>query len=221
VRGVPNLLDFAWSPDGAAIMYLHAIEGNKVRLMESDTTGRRSREIARFDEAAAASFHPVPDGALCIIPQRRRALSMIRRPGKGDVTWRAPDWISEIWSVSLSPDMKSLAVLATERGVDSIALATVDIENGRFTRLASVGAEWLGQVMWIEDGSILFDVYETQGAPALFRTTPGGATQRLGIFPLYDLNFSVSRDGRHMVASSFSFKRDIFMIRNFGKMLRR
>ena len=144
---------------------------------------------------------------------------MIRRPGKRDVTWRAPDWVNEIWSVSLSPDMRSLAVLAMERQTDSIVLASMDIENGRFTKLATVGADWLGQVSWLDDGSIMFSVYETENAAALFRTTPGGPTQRLGAFPLRDLVFSVSRDGKHMVASSYSFKSDVFMIRNFGKML--
>jgi len=221
VRGVPNLLDFAWSPDGAAIMYLHGIEGNKVRLMETDTTGRGAREIARLEQSAATAFQPLPDGAVCIIPQGRHALSMIRRRGKGDVTWRAPDWINEIWSVSLSPDMKSLAVLATGGQLGSIVVATVDIGDGRFTKLASVGAEWLGQVRWLEDGNIMFDVYEYQGGAALYTISPGGPTQRLGAFPFSDLVFSVSRDGKHMVASSFSFKSDIFMIRNFGKMLRR
>jgi len=217
VRGVPNLLDFAWSHDGSTIWYLHGIEGNKVRLMESDTIGRRTREIARLEKSAATAFLPLPDGAVCIIPEGRRALTMIRRPGKRDVTWRAPDWIHGIWSVSLSPDMKSLAVFANG---DSMVVATVDIENGRFTKLGSVAGLWLGQVRWLEDGSIMFSVYE-QGAPALFRITPGSPTQRLGAFPFGDLVFSVSRDGKHMVASSYSFKTDVFMIRNFGAMLRR
>ena len=221
VRRVPNLLDFAWSPDGAAIMYLHRIEGNKVLLMETDTMGHRTREIARLEQSVATLFQPLPDGAVCIVPADHRSLSIIRRRGKGDVTWRAPDWIGSIWAISLSPDAKSLAVLAIDPPGNTIVVATVDMENGRFTRLANVGAEWLGQVSWLEDGSIMFDVYETEGAAVLFRITPGGPTQRLGTFPLRDLEFSVSKDGKYMMASSYDFKTDVFMIRNFGKMLRR
>ncbi|MEO7503340.1 MAG: protein kinase [Gemmatimonadaceae bacterium] len=220
-RGVPNLLDFHWSPDGAAILYLHGIEGNKVRLMERDTMGRGTREIVRLEQSAAVVFHPLPNGALCIIPQERQSLSLIRRPGKRDVTWRAPDWMSEIYSVSLSPDTKSLAVLALNARRDSIVAATVDTENGRFTKLGSFGGEWLGGIRWLEDGSITFDIYEPQGAMALFTTRPGGPTRRLGAFPFSDATISVSKDGRHTVASNFSFKSDVYMIRNFGKMLRR
>jgi len=217
-RGVPNLLDLGWSPDGGTLMYLHAIQGNKVRLIEIDTTGRRTPDIAPFDQSDAVAFHPLPDGALCIIPQARRSLSIIRRRGNRDV-WNAPPWIHAIWGVSLSPDAKSLAVLAN--GLDSIFVGTLDIETLHFDRLGSLGGEWLDGIKWLGDGSIVFDLWETQGAWALYKIRPGGPMQRLGALPLDDPKFSVSNDGRHMVASNFSYRNDVYMIRNFGKMLRR
>jgi hypothetical protein len=221
VLGVPNLLHFDWSRDGATILYLHGIAGNKVRLMESDTTGRRIHEVTRLDRSAAVAFYPLPDGALCIIPQNRRALSLSHRPGKADVTWPAPDWMGEIWSVSLSPDMKSLAVLASGRGAASIVVATVDMENGRFTRVGTVNGVWMGGIRWLADSNITFDVYEKQEVMALYSIRPGGPARRVGTFPLRDATVSVSKDGSHMVASNFSFKSDVFMIRNFGEILRR
>jgi Tol biopolymer transport system component len=220
-RGVPNLLDFEWSPDGAAIMYLHGIVGNKVRLMESDTMGRRTREIAQLAQSAAIAFHPLPDGAVCIIPAERGSLSIIRRRAGGDVTWRVPEWIASIWSVSLSPDAKSLAVLAWDPPYDSLVVATVEIENGRFTKLAVLAAETPGRIRWLADGTITFDAREPQGAYGLFSIRPGGPTQRVGVLPLTQASFSVSRDGRRMTAFSFNVKNDVYMIRNFGKMLRR
>jgi hypothetical protein len=220
-RGIRNLLDFEWSHDGASIMYLHGIGGNQVRLMETDTIGRRSREIARLGQSAAIAFHPLPDGAFCIIPPERRSLSIIRRRGRRDVTWRAPDWISNIGSVSLSPDTSSLAVLAWDRGGDSIVVATMDIENGRFTKLGILGGDWLGGIRWLEDGNIMFDFREIQGGYALFTTRPGGATRRLGAFPYTQAISSVSKDGTHMAGFNSTFKNDVYMIRNFGKMLRR
>jgi Tol biopolymer transport system component len=219
VRGVPNLLDLEWSHDGATIMYLHGTEGKKVRLMEIDTTGRQTREIARLEESAATAFEPLPDGA-AIIPPERRSLSIIGRRGKRDVTWRAPDWIGSIWSVSLSPDTKSLAVLAIDPPGRSIVVATMDIENGWFTRLGNLGGEWPGRIRWLEDGSIKFDIIETQGAWGLFTIVPGSPMQRLGAIPVGDW-LSVSKDGRYMAANNYSVKNDVYMIQNFGKMLRR
>ena len=219
-RGVPHLLDFEWSRDGATILYLHGVEGNKVRLIESDTLGRRIREIP-FEQSAAVAFYPLPGGAVCIIPEARRSLSIVPRRGEDSVTWRAPPWIGMIESISLSPDAKSLAVLAVDSAVSAVVVATVDMANGRFAKLGSIGGEWLGRIRWLEDSSVTFDVYEAQGGLALYTITPGGAIRRLGALPFSDAAISVSRDGRHTIASSFSFKNDVYMIRNFGKMLRR
>jgi hypothetical protein len=213
-------LDFEWSRDGATILYLHAIDANKVRLTESDTLGHVIREIP-FEQSDVVEFQPLPDGAVCIIPKARRSLSIIRPGGKDTVTLRAPGWIATIWAVAPSPDAKSLAVLAVNPADDSILVATVDIETGVYKKTGSVGEEWLGRIRWLEDGSITFDIYETQGAMALYTTRPGGPIRRAGAFPLNDAAVSVSKDGRHMVASNFSFKNDVYMIRNFGNMLRR
>ena len=222
VRGVRDLLDFEWSRDGGAIMYLHGVGGNEVRLMESDTTGGRGREIARLAQSAAIAFHSLPDGAVCIIPPERRSLSIIRRRGQRDVTWPAPDWIGAIQSISLSPDARSLAVLGLDRQGDSVVVATVNIEDGRFIRLDVLGGEWLGRIRWLEDGNIMFDFRETQGSYALFTTRPGGPTRRLGDLPFAeDERFSVSKEGTRAAAFSYNIKSDVYMIRNFGEMLQR
>jgi Tol biopolymer transport system component len=221
VRGVPNLLGFEWSPDGTKILYLHAIEANTVQLTESDTLGHVIRNIP-FEQSDVVEFQPLPDGAICILPTARRSLSILRPGSKDTVTLRAPDWIATIWALSsLSPDAKSLAVLAVNPADDSILVATVDIETGVYKKIGSIGEDWLARIRWLEDGSITFDIYETHGAMALYTTTPGGPIRRVGAFPFTDAAVSVSNDGRHMVASSFRYKNDVYVIRNFGKMLRR
>jgi serine/threonine protein kinase len=223
---VENLQHFEWFPDGARIMYLHGIGGNKIRLMERDTTGRGTREIARLEESAGpgqneTQFHPLPDGAIWIMPAERRSISIIRRPGKQDVTWHVPEWISSIGSISHSPDAKSLAVEAVNRSFDSIVVATVDIETGLFTRIGIVGGSDPQKVTWLEDGSIMFALREPQGAFALYRIVQGRPAERLGVLPYTQADFSVSNDGRHVAAFGYSDKKDVYMIRNFGKMLRR
>ena len=215
-----NLLDFQWSPDGASVMYLHGIGGNKIRLMETETTGRGTREIARLDQAAAIQFVPLADGAVCIMPGERRSISIIRRSGKRDVTWQVPDWISVIGSISPSPDAKSLAVEGMNRSFDSVVVGTVDIDTGRFTRIGSVAGSDPHKIKWLEDGSMMFVLREPQGAFALYRVARGRPARRLGGLPYTDADFSVSSDGSHLVAFGYSDKTDVYMIRNFGKMLR-
>jgi hypothetical protein len=219
--GVNNLLDFQWSPDGAKIMYLHGIGGNKIRVIETDTTGRGTREIARLEQSAASHFHPLPDGAVSLMPAERRSISVIRRPGKRDVTWHVPDWISTIGSTSHSPDAKWIAVEGTNRSFDSVVVATLEIESGRFTRIGALGGSDPQRITWLEDGSIMFVLREKQGAFALYRIVRGRPVERMGVLPYTQADFSVSNDGRHLAAFGYSDKNDIYMIRNFGEMLRR
>jgi serine/threonine protein kinase/Tol biopolymer transport system component len=220
LRGVPSLLDFEWARDGAKILYLHGIEGDSVRLMEGDTLGRGTRVIAVRDASAATAFHPLPYGAVCVIPAGRRALSIIRPGVKEDVKLDAPDWIGSIWGVSLSPDTKSLAVLAINRAADAIVVATVDIASGHFAKLGTTGGEWPVRIAWPDDGSIMFVILEGQDQWGFFAATPGKPIQKLGVYPVGD-GFSVSKDGKHIVVYEYRIKHDVHMIRNFGKMLRR
>ena len=62
---------------------------------------------------------------------------------------------------------------------------------------------------------------EPEGAWVLYRITPGRPAERLGVLPHTRADFSVSNDGRHVAMFSYSEKNDVYMIRNFGRLLRR
>jgi hypothetical protein len=218
---VENLLDFAWSPDGARIMYLHAIGGNKVRLMERETTGRETREIARLEQSGASRFHPLPDGAVWIMPPQRNSISIIRRPGKPDVRLDLPDWMSNFGSISHSADAQSLAVVGMNRSSDSVVVATADIESRRFRRIGVFAGSDPQRIAWLNDGSIMSILREPEGAWVLYRFPPGRPAERLGTLPHTRADFSISNDGRHVAMFSYTDKNDVYMIRNFGQMLRR
>jgi Tol biopolymer transport system component len=218
---VENLLDVQWSPDGRRILYLHGIGGSELRLMETDSSGRGTREITRLDQAAAVRFCPLPDGAVCLLAPQRRSLSIIGRSGKPDVTWPAPEWIGGIGGMSHGADSRSVIIAAMHRSGDSVVVATVDIETGRFSRLASFAGsdpELVGQA---EDGAIVSVVREPQGAWAFHRIRPGRRPERIGTLPHSRAEFSVSRDGKHIVLIRYTDRNDVYMIRNFGRLLRR
>jgi hypothetical protein len=67
----------------------------------------------------------------------------------------------------------------------------------------------------------MFVLREKQGAFVLNRIVPGRPAERLGVLPYTQADFSVSSDGRHVAAFGYSDKNDIYMIRNFGRMLQR
>jgi hypothetical protein len=55
----------------------------------------------------------------------------------------------------------------------------------------------------------------------LYRIRPGRRAERLGTLPHTRADFSVSNDGRHVAMFSYVDKSDVYMIRNFSRMLRR
>jgi len=218
---VENLLDVQWSPDGRRILYLHGIGDNKLGLTETDSSGRGTREIARLEQAAAVHFRPLPNGAVCLLTPQRRSLSIIGRPGKPDVTWPAPEWISGIGGMSHGADSRSVIVGAMNHTGDSVVVATVDIETGRFTRLASFAGSDPVFVGQLEDGAIVSVVREPQGAWVFHRMRAGRRPERLGTLPHSRAEFSISRDGKHVILIRYTDRNDVHMIRNFGRMLRR
>jgi hypothetical protein len=68
---------------------------------------------------------------------------------------------------------------------------------------------------------MMFILREPQGAFALYRIARGRPARRVGALPYTEADFSVSSDGKHVAAFGYSDKTDVYMIRNFGKMLRR
>jgi serine/threonine protein kinase len=216
---VENLLDFQWSLDGARIMYLCETGRNGIQLMEMDTTGRDPREIVRLGQSAATYFQPLPDGSVWTMPADRRSIS-IHRPGKPDVTWQLPPWILVLGSNSHSRDAKTLLVHGVHRSADSVVVATMDIASGSFTRVAAfAGSDPIG-IRWLADGTIMQISREPQGAWAFHRIRRGFPAEKLGVLPHTRADFSISNDGKHVAMFRYVDKNDVYMIRNFGKILR-
>ena len=218
--GVEQLVDFEWSPGGATFLYLHGVGGDQVRLVERDTSGRETREITRLARSAAVKFHPLSNGAIALLPEPRRSISIIRRPGKRDVTWHVPAWMSVIGRISPSPDARALAVAGVSTRNDSVVFATLDIETGRFTKVGSLAGSDPHGLTWLDDGSIASVVRDPNGAWAFDRIHPGRPPERIGVLPLAQAEFSTSGDGTRVVMFSYRDRNDVYMIRNFGRLLR-
>ena len=118
-------------------------------------------------------------------------------------------------------DARSVVVTAMNGTGDSVVVAAVDVESGRFTRLASFAGSDPVFVGQIDDGAVVSVLREPQGAWALHRMRPGRRPERLGALPHSRAEFSLSRDGRHVVLIRYTDRNDVYMIRNFGSMLRR
>jgi hypothetical protein len=62
---------------------------------------------------------------------------------------------------------------------------------------------------------------EPEGAWGFYRLRRGRPAQRLGGVPHTRADFSVSNDGKHVAMFSYRDRNDVYMIRNFGDLVRR
>ena len=217
---VADLLDFEWSPDGTRFIGLQRIDAGQLRLIERDTIGSETRELARLPVAAAVKIHPLSDGSVALVPAQRRAVSVFRRPGKRNVTWDLPAWMSVVARLSPTSDARSLAVGGLNRSSDSVVVALLDIETGRFTRIGSIVGSDLHGLAGLADGTVLSILREPGGAWAFDQSGAGRAVERIGTIPHTQAEFSISSDGAHVVVFDYRDRNDVYMIRNFGRLLR-
>ena len=76
--------------------------------------------------------------------------------------------------------------------------------------------------VWLADGTLLVPVEETAAALAWYRIPlDGGPPLRLGSPPRYPAEYDMSRDGRRIIATTWEDSPDIYLIRNFSRLLER
>lgn len=166
------------------------------------------------------SLYPLRDRGVALIGEDGRSIAIIKRPGHRDVTWQTPKWLGVLSGLSASPDGKSFGILAWDVAVDSAIVAKVDLQTGAFTRFATLGAENFSDPMWLNDGTLMFDIQEASGAQGLYLLRPGAGLKRLGSLPHAPAVYSISADGRRLVATSRSDRMDVYIFRNFGDFLK-
>ena len=104
---------------------------------------------------------------------------------------------------------------------DTVLVDRISVIDGGAIRLASIPAVSMRWPSWLNDGSIIVPILETEWTMAWYRMpSTGGPAVRLGTPPRYPADYSISVDGRRAVARVEEPHTDIYMIRNFGSILK-
>jgi hypothetical protein len=87
--------------------------------------------------------------------------------------------------------------------------------------LASFGAEGSQPPRWLSDGSLIVPILETSWTLAWYRIpATGGKPVRLGSPPRFPANYRLSEDGRRVMARPEDRRTDIYLVPNFGEVLK-
>lgn len=215
-----DLVDAQWTRDASRIVYANGA-GARIHVVEVDSAGGQARDIGNVDGSPTSRLGVLRDGGVAVTADDGRSIRVVGRPGIRDLAWRAPPWIGFMSALSASPDGASLGVLGWDRALDSAIVAQVNLRTGAFTRRGVVAAEDIGNLAWLDDQSLMFDIRETRGTQGLYAIRRDGAPTRVISLPHAPGKYSLSSDGRHFIAVSRSDKTDVYMIKNFGDFLKR
>jgi hypothetical protein len=218
----PDLLGANWNWSGDRVRLFHFSHPDSVAIRELDpATGRLRPAEAVFWRLVAAPPVQRPGGGL-LVPQNGPA--MLRRvgvPGRPDTAFTLPAEYGSIMGIAPSPDGRAAAVIGWDRQGDSLLVARLSLVDGSVTRLASFYPEGTGQPAWLADGTLIIPIVETEATLAWYRIPAGGGpVVRLGSPPRYPADYSLSSDGRRVVANTSEDSPDIYLIRNFALLLR-
>ncbi|HTO73822.1 MAG TPA: hypothetical protein VMJ30_08380, partial [Gemmatimonadales bacterium] len=164
----------------------------------------------------------VPGGGLIIVMTQGR-FRRIRIPGLADSTLRLPEVIGELspGTSDVSPDERAFVAVSGNDHYDSLLVYRVSMIDGGTTRLAGFAAVDAAQPHWLQDGTILVPVIETAYTASWYRVpASGGPPVRLGSPPRYPATYSISASGRRGLATAVDTRPDIYLIPNFGEMLK-
>ena len=198
-----------WSPDGDILLAEAASSGTSVTRFE--IASRTRRQLAVVPDGGVGDIALLGDGTLLWVPGDHRPFRLAQ-PGQSPRSLDLPPWIVTIVGFDVSPDGTQLVVSGWIPGFDTIAVATVRLDEGSWTREWKAVAEY-ATVRWLRDGSVLVFSNATRLATEVYRLRPGGATQRLGILPGLTVGADASRDGSRILVTTSEFRGDVWIAR--------
>jgi hypothetical protein len=180
-----------------------------LRLAVQDT--RTGAELKALDlpDSIVDSFEPLVDGWAWIPATNDRVI--VKRAGR-TVVIPKPALFQYISNVSHDASSPRIVFSGTGGSFDTLGIAVAPLDGGPPVIWASMFADG-GGGQFLDDGSILFNVRQTQESFALYRLRAPGRLERLGVIPRPIAGLSVSRDLRHAVVKVQDYHGDAWMHR--------
>jgi protein kinase-like protein len=212
-----------WGADGTSLFLMNRLPSDSISFEEMDLASGRSRQryvFWLFDMVSRP--HPLHGGGVALGVLSPGGIRRVGVPALPDTTF-ALGGIG-VGSVALaeSPDGRGVAWVHSDATGDSILVDRVSLVDGTMTRLAWFFAEGGQAPYWLNDGTLLVQIKETEATLVWYRIPlTGGAPVRLGLPPWFPADYDFSRDGRHIVANVREDRPDVYLIRNFPELVRR
>jgi hypothetical protein len=192
------------APDVAAVLQVVAATGE-----------RRQLGVLPFPRRSVEEIHGLPQGGLVVgvRDSTRRGLYRMGVPGLRDTLLRVSPAAAINTGFAVAPTGREAAYYVRDGA--RLAVEAVDLVTGRHRRVAT--ARPFNLPFWLSDGSLVFTSNDDW-----YQLRPGERSIRPLLEAPFDLaNYRLSANGLRAVANVTFHRGDVYMVRNFGDLLRR
>jgi len=210
-------------PVSTALLYAVRDSGGRARLLEIAVGTGQSREVADLPAQTPWIFG-IPGGGYGVPDIGSNSARIHRRPGKPDTIWTVPNIPGRLLTVPGDMTSDGRAFLEFSQGgqADTVWVRRVPLGGGVASANVPMLADgWLGV---FPDGSYESVLRDSAGGLEWYRVPPGGSRGvRLGDAPVQGTvtTWTNSDDGRRFIVVKPVDRPDVYLIRNFGELLRR
>ncbi len=217
-----SMTSLDWGRDGRSIIVASRRGADSVTLDQIDVPSGQSHHIETVAAPDFVDVEAVPGGGVLVLLTGKR-FRRVHVPGVSDSTLRLPAALGDLGQSAFdpSPDGRAMVTVSWNDLYDSILVHRISVIDGGMTRLAGFAAVDVDQPRWLQDGTIIVPIAETLYSTVWYRLPAGGGPpERLGSPPRFPAKYWLSADGRRMLATAAETRPDIFLIPNFGEMLK-
>ncbi len=215
------MVDFDPSQDGRSLVMASPRGADSVVVSRMEIPSARSAALLTLPARDFVRLEAVVGGGI-LIQTGQASFRTFGIRGVPDTTWQLPDTTGSIESFDPSPDGRAAVTLGWDLVNDSVVAYRVSFIDGSATRLASFGAEGLDPPRWLADGTVLLPILESTWTMTWFRMpAAGGAVTRLGPTPHFPATYRFSLDGSRALERQSDPRPDVYLVPNFGEVLKR
>ena len=213
-----------WSrPVSDELLYASRDSTGRARLAQVEVATGLTRRVTELP-APTSFVNSIPGGGYGAGEIETHSMRVHSRRGRADTVWTVPDVPRRLLTVPAGATSDGRAFLEfsqTSEG-DSVFVRRVPIDGGvPSPPFVMIFPQWFGS---LPDGSYETMEIDSTGVVGWYRIPPGGTQRvRLGDAPMQaaGIEWDGSEDGRRLIAVKPVSRPDVFVIRNFGELLRR
>jgi hypothetical protein len=212
--------DWDWSQDGRSLMVASPRGTDSVAIGRVDVPSGRLGALGVVPRSQFIGLETVRGGG-AIIRATARSFRRFGLPGLPDSTFLLPDTVGTLVWLDPAPDGGSFVSVGWDQEGNYVLVHRISIVDGTATRLATLGGEGHQPPKWLDDGSIIVPILETEWNLAWYRIPPGGGDPvRMGSPPRYPGLYRWSGDGLRVMARTEERRSDIYLIPNYGEAMK-